>query len=69
VDEMGRLSKRKEFGLKMKKDGEDLREIEGVGYGEFGEGEGRKREKVPSEENEMRGKGNNTAVKNLNCSS
>ena len=37
VDEMGRLSKRKEFGVKMKKNGEDLREIEGVGYGGFRE--------------------------------
>ena len=39
MDEMGRLSERKEFGVKMKKNGEDLREIEGVGYGGFRERE------------------------------
>jgi len=68
MDEMGGLSERKEFGVKMKKNGEDLREIEGVGYGGFRETEGRKREQESSEEDEVRGKGNSTAVKNLDCS-
>jgi len=54
--------------VKMKKNGEDLREIKGVSYGGFREREGRNREKVSSEEDEMRGKGNGTAVKNLDCS-
>jgi len=67
VVEMGRLSERKEIGVKMKKNGEDLREIEGVGYGGFREREGRKREKVLSEEDEIKGKRNGITVKNLNC--
>ena len=37
VNEMGRLRKREEFGVKIKKNGEDLREIAGVGYGGFRE--------------------------------
>ena len=65
MDEMGRLSERKESAVKMKKNGEDLREIEGVGYGGFTEREGKKREKGLSVEDEVRGKGNGTAVKNL----
>ena len=65
VNEMGRLRDREGFGVKMKKNGEDLREIEGVGYGGFREREGRKRENVFSEEDEVRGKGNSTAIKNL----
>lgn len=44
VNEMGRLRKTEDFGVKMKKNGEDLREIEGVGYGGF-----REREKVGRE--------------------
>ena len=39
MDEMGRLRKREEFGVKMKKNGEDLREIEGIGYEDFRERE------------------------------
>ena len=35
MEEMGRLSEKKEFAVKMKKNGEDLREVEGVGYGGF----------------------------------
>ena len=42
-----------------------LREIEGVGHGRFREREGRKREKMSSEEDEVRGKGNSIAVTNL----
>ena len=42
-----------------------MREIESVGYGGFREREGSKREKVSSEEDEMREKGNGTVVKNL----
>ena len=68
VDEMGILSERKEFGVKMKKNGEDLREIEGVGYGGFREREGRKREKQLSDEDELRGKGNDTAINSLDRS-
>ena len=62
---MGRLREREEFGVKITKNGEDSREIEGVGYGGFREREGRKREKVSSEEDEQRGKGNGTAATNL----
>jgi len=62
---MGRLSEKKQFGVKIKKNGEDLREIEGVGYGGFRKREGRKRKKESSEEDEVRGKGNRTTVKNL----
>ena len=58
MDEMERLRKRKEFGVKMKKHGEDLREIEGVGYGGFREREGTKRENVSKVKEEMRGKRN-----------
>ena len=54
MDEMGRLSERKEFSVKMKKNEEDSREIEGVGYGGFAEREGRKREKESSEEDGVR---------------
>jgi len=68
VDEMGRLSERKEFCGKMKKNEDDLREIESVSYGGFREREGRKREKVSSEEDEMRGKRSGTAAKNLDRS-
>jgi len=57
----------KEFGVKIKKNGEDLRETEGVGCGGFREREGRKREKDSSEEDEVRGKGKSIAVKNLDC--
>ena len=46
MNEIGSLRKSKEFGVKIKKNGEDWREIEGVGYGGFREREGRKREKV-----------------------
>jgi len=67
VDEIGRLSERKEFGVKIKKNEEDMREIEGVGFGGFREREGRKREKESSEEDEVKGKGKGTAVKNLDC--
>ena len=67
MNEMGRLIERKEFGVKMKKNGEDLSEIEGVSYGGFREREGSKREKESSEEDEMKGKGKGTAVKNLDC--
>ena len=49
----------------MKKNGEDLRVIEGGGYGSLREREGRKREKESSEKDRVRGKGNGTAVKNL----
>ena len=42
-----------------------MSEIEGVGYGGFKERERRKREKVSSGEDELRGRGNGTAVKNL----
>ena len=62
---MGRLSEKKQFGVKIKKNGEDLREIEGVGYGGFRKREGRRREKVSNEEDEVRGRGNGTTVKNL----
>ena len=65
VVEMERLSEKKEFGVKMKKNGEDLREIEGAGYRGFRKREGRKREKMLSEEDEARGRGNGTVVKNL----
>ena len=70
MDKIGRLSDRKEFGVKMKKNEEDLREIEDVRYGDFREREGRKRdnessEEESSEEDEVRGKGKGTAVKNL----
>ena len=41
---MGRLSERKEFGVKMKKNGEDLRETKGVGYGGFRERKEKNRE-------------------------
>jgi len=57
VDKMGRLSERKEFGVKMKKNGKDLWEIEGIDYGGFREREARKRERESSEEDEVRGKG------------
>ena len=53
----------------MKKNGEDFKEIEGVGYGGFREREGRKREKVSSEEDEVRGNENGIAVKNPDHSS
>jgi len=69
VDEMETLSKRREFGVKRKKNEEKLRKIERVGYGGFRERKGRKREKVSSEEDEVRGKGKGTTVKNLDCSS
>ena len=62
MNEMGRLRRREEFGVKIKKN-EDLREIEGVGYRGFRERERRKREKVSSEEDGVRAKGNGTAVK------
>jgi len=62
---MRRLSERKEFGVKMKKNGEDLSEIEGVGYGGFREREGSKREKESSEEDEVRRNGKGTAVKKI----
>ena len=65
MDEMERLSEKKEFGVKMKKNGEDLREIEGAGYRGFRETKGGKREKESSEEDEVRGKGKGTTVKNL----
>jgi len=54
--------------VKMKKNREDLREIESVGYRSFRDREERKREKVSSEKAEVRGKGNGTAVKTLNRS-
>ena len=48
----------------MTKNGEDLRELKLLVM-EILEREGRKREKVSSEEDEVRGKGNSTTVKNL----
>ena len=48
---------------------EKIREIEGVSYKGFREKEGRKREKVSSGEDEVRGRGNGTTVKNLDRSS
>ena len=54
----------KEFGNKMKRNGEDLSEIKGVGYEGFGEREERQREKELTEEDEVRGKGKGTIVKN-----
>ena len=62
---MGRLREREEFGVKMKENGEDLREIEGVGYGGFRGREWKKRENVSSEEDEVMEKGNGIVVKNL----
>ena len=62
---MGRLSERKKFGVKMKKNGEDLRKIESVGHGGFREREGSKREKELSEEDEVRRNRKGTAVKNV----
>jgi len=46
VDEMGRLSEKREFGVRTKKNGEDLREIEGVGYEGFRERRKEERESV-----------------------
>ena len=44
MDEMGILSERKEFGVKIRKNGEDSREIERVGYEAFRERENGVRE-------------------------
>ena len=63
MDEMGRLSEKREFAVKIKKNGEDLREIEGIGYERFRERELRKREKVSKVEEEMRGRGTGTTFK------
>jgi len=65
VDEIERLRERKEFGVKTKKNGEDLGEIKGVGYEGFREREGKRREKVSKVEEEMRGRETGTVVKNL----
>ena len=53
--------------MQIKKNGEDLREIEGIGYEGFREREWMKREKVSKVEEERRGRGRGTAVKNLDC--
>jgi len=63
VDEMGSLSEKRKFSVKMNKNGEDLREIEGIGYERFRERELRKREKVSKVEEEMRGRGTGTTFK------
>ena len=67
VDEMERLSEKRKFSVKMNKNGEDLREIEGIRYEGFRERKWRKRGKVSKVEKERRWRGTSTVVKNLDC--